>query len=178
MNLKKATFIKTKKKIKTKVFDFCIDEVKWVNNKVMNRYLIKHNGITSIVPVIDKKNILLVRQYRYGADQIIWEVPAGTIDQNETPLKCAKRELKEETGYVGTNWKSLGNYFATPAYNSCRIFTYTVDCEQKFETNLDDDEVIDVKIFSKNEIRKLMNGNKLRDMKTYVAIDRYFKLLT
>ena len=85
---------------KTKVFDFCIDEVKWVNNKVMNRYLIKHNGITSIVPVIDKKNILLVRQYRYGADQIIWEVPAGTIDQNETPLKCAKRELKEETGYI------------------------------------------------------------------------------
>lgn len=178
MNLKKATFIKNKKKIKTKVFDFCIDEVKWVNNKVMNRYLIKHNGITSIVPVIDKKNILLVRQYRYGADQIIWEVPAGTIDQNETPLKCAKRELKEETGYVGTNWKSLGNYFATPAYNSCRIFTYTVDCKQKFETNLDDDEVIDVKIFSKNEIIKLMNGNKLQDMKTYVAIDRYFKLLT
>ena len=144
----------------------------------MNRYLIKHNGITSIVPVIDKKNILLVRQYRYGADQIIWEVPAGTIDQNETPLKCAKRELKEETGYVGTNWKSLGNYFATPAYNSCRIFTYTVDFKQKFETNLDDDEVIDVKIFSKNEIRKLMNRNKLQDMKTYVAIDRYFKLLT
>ena len=43
---------------------------------------------------------------------------------------------------------------------------------------LDDDEVIDVKIFSKNEIRKLMNRNKLQDMKTYVAIDRYFKLLT
>ena len=99
-------------------------------------------------------------------------------DRNETPLKCAKRELKEETGYVGTKWKSLGNYFATPAYNSCRIFTYTVDCEQKLETNLDDDEVIDVRIFSKNEIRKLMDGNKLQDMKTYVAIDRYFKLLT
>ena len=178
MKLKKANFIKTKKKIKTKVFDFRIDEVKWVNNKVMNRYLIKHNGITSIVPVINKQNILLVRQYRYGADQIMWEVPAGTIDPNETPLKCAKRELKEETGYVGKNWKSLGNYFATPAYNTCRIFTYTVDCEQQFEINLDDDEVIDVKIFSKSEIKKLMSENKLQDMKTYVAIDRYFKLLT
>ena len=61
---------------------------------------------------------------------------------------------------------------------SIKSFFSNIENTVQKATNLDDDEVIDVKIFSKNEIRKLMNRNKLRDMKTYVAIDRYFKLLT
>ena len=176
--MKKAKFLKTIKSTKTKVFDFNIDKVKWVNGNIMERYLIKHNGVTSIVPIIDKKNILLIKQYRYGADKIMWEVPAGTIDIGELPLKCAKRELSEETGYLGKNWKSLGNYFATPAYNSCKIYTYATECYVKNETNLDEDEVIETKIFSFKEVKDLMNRNKLDDMKTYVALDRYFRLLT
>ena len=96
MKLKKAKFIKTKKSIKANVFDFRKDEVVWVNNKKLIRDYIKHNGVTSIVPIFEKKNIILLRQYRYGSDEIMYEVPAGTIDTGEKPISCAKRELREE----------------------------------------------------------------------------------
>ena len=96
MKLKKAKFLQTKRKIKGKVFNLNFDEVLWVNGKKITRQLIEHNGITSIVPIVDKSYIVLLRQYRYGADKIVLEVPAGTIDQGEKPLVCAKRELIEE----------------------------------------------------------------------------------
>ena len=100
MTLRKAKFIKTKKKIKANVFDLHFDEVKWVNGNKTIRDLIVHNGITCIVPIIDKKFIVLLKQYRYGSDQIMLEVPAGTIDPGERPLSCAKRELIEAVSYT------------------------------------------------------------------------------
>jgi ADP-ribose pyrophosphatase len=175
MKLKKAKFIKTKKSIKANVFDFRKDEVVWVNNKKLVRDYIKHNGVTSIVPIFEKKNIILLRQYRYGSDEIMYEVPAGTIDTGEKPLSCAKRELREETGYTGKNWKSLGSYYPSPAYNSCQIFCYQAECIEFNEQNLDEDEVLEVKIKSFNEVKKMLDENFFKDMKTYISLNEFFK---
>ena len=173
MTLRKAKFIKTKKKIKANVFDLHFDEVKWVNGNKTIRDLIVHNGITCIVPIIDKKFIVLLKQYRYGSDQIMLEVPAGTIDPGERPLSCAKRELIEETGYHGKNWKMIGKYFSTPAYNNCLVHCYLTHCYKKSETNFDEDEVIETKIYSVQEVRRLLKTNKINDMKTYISLDRF-----
>ena len=173
MTLRKAKFIKTKKKIKANVFDLHFDEVKWVNGNKTIRGLIVHNGITCIVPIIDKKFIVLLKQYRYGSDQIMLEVPSGTIDPGERPLSCAKRELIEETGYHGKNWKMIGKYFSTPAYNTCLVHCYLTHCYKKSETNFDEDEVIETKIYSVQEVRRLLKTNKINDMKTYISLDRF-----
>jgi ADP-ribose pyrophosphatase len=175
MKLKKAKFIKTKKSIKANVFEFRKDEVVWVNDKKLVRDYIKHNGVTSIVPILEKKNIILLRQYRYGSDEIMYEVPAGTIDPGEKPLSCAKRELREETGYVGKNWKSLGSYYPSPAYNSCQIFCYQAECIEFDEQNLDEDEILEVKIKSFKEVQKMLEKNFFKDMKTYVSLNEFFK---
>ena len=175
MKLKKAKFIKTKKSIKANVFEFRKDEVVWVNDKKLVRDYIKHNGVTSIVPILEKKNIILLRQYRYGSDEIMYEVPAGTIDPGEKPLSCAKRELREETGYVGKNWKSLGSYYPSPAYNSCQIFCYQAECIEFDEQNLDEDEILEVKIKSFKEVQKMLENNFFKDMKTYVSLNEFFK---
>ena len=81
--MKKAKFIKTKKSIDANVFKLQLDEVVWVNGRRVIRDVIRHNGITAIVPIIEKKYIILIKQYRYGADRIMLEVPAGTIDPGE-----------------------------------------------------------------------------------------------
>lgn len=175
MKLKKAKLIKTKKNIKANVFEFRKDEVIWINNKKLIRDYIKHNGVASIVPVVDKKNIILLKQYRYGSDQLMFEVPAGTIDPGEKPLSCAKRELIEETGYKGKNWKSLGCYYPSPAYNSCQIFCYQADCVEFSEQNLDDDEVLEVTIKSFREIKRMLDSKKFKDMKTYISLNEFFK---
>ena len=117
----------------------------------------------------------MLKQYRYGSDQIMLEVPAGTIDPGEKPLSCAKRELIEETGYHGKNWKIIGKYFSTPAYNTCLVHCYLTHCYKKSETNLDEDEVLETSIYSVNEVKKLLRANKINDMKTYISLDRFIK---
>ena len=177
MKLKKAKFVKTKKSIKANIFEFRKDEVIWVNNKKLVRDYIKHNGVTSIVPILEKKNIILLRQYRYGSDKIMYEVPAGTIDPREKPLSCAKRELKEETGYRGKNWKSLGSYYPSPAYNSCKIFCYKADCLEFIKQDLDEDEILEVRIKSFKEVKRMLDKNQFKDMKTYISLNEFFKKL-
>ncbi len=173
--MKKAKFIKTKKSIDTSVFKLQLDEVIWVNGRRATRDVIRHDGITAIVPIIEKKYIILIKQYRYGADKIMLEVPAGTIDSGEKPLQCAKRELTEETGYHGKQWRLIGKYFPTPAYNTCIIHSYLTHCYKKTETNYDEDEVLETKIFSVSEIKKMLRNNKFSDMKTYICLERYLR---
>ena len=175
MKLKKAKFIKTKKNIKANIFEFRKDEVFWVNNKKLIRDYIKHNGVTSIVPILEKKNIILLKQYRYGSDKIMYEVPAGTIDPGEKPLSCAKRELREETGYKGKNWKSLGSYYPSPAYNSCQIFCYQADCSEFSNQDLDEDEILEVTIKSFREVKRMLVSKLFKDMKTYISLNEFFK---
>jgi ADP-ribose pyrophosphatase len=105
----------------------------------------------------------------------MYEVPAGTIDPGEKPLSCAKRELREETGYIGKNWKSLGRYYPAPAYNSCQIFCYQAECIEFDEQNLDEDEILEVKIKSFKEVQKMLEKNFFKDMKTYVSLNEFFK---
>ena len=102
-------------------------------------------------------------------------MPAGTIDKGEQPLACAKRELIEETGYHGKNWKLLGKYFPTPAYNRCVVYCYVTKCFKQTETNLDPNEVLEIVIYSKQELKKMLADNKIIDMKTYLSLDQYFR---
>ena len=173
--MKKAKFIKTKKQISAKVFNLKFDEVIWVNGNKLVRDKIEHNGVTSIVPILDKKFVILLKQYRYGVDKVLLEVPAGTIDKGENPLKCAKRELIEETGYHGKNWKSLGSFFPSPAYNSCVIYCYSTKIYKKTATSFDPDEVLETKILSFKEVKKLMKNEKIQDMKSFISLQKFFK---
>ena len=92
-----------------KLYDFyVIDSVDWVN----------------ILPVTSDNQVVFVEQYRPGTNSITLELPGGMIDKGESPLKSAKRELKEETGYITTKWKKLGTVHPNPAIlnNDCHTF--------------------------------------------------------
>ena len=67
-----------------------------------------------MMAVDEKKRILLVRQYRLPAERYLWELPAGRLDPGETPLKAAKRELAEETGYKARKWTKLASLLGQP----------------------------------------------------------------
>ena len=175
MKLKKIRKIRTIKSIKTNILDFYVDEVKWPNNKKLKRALIRHRGVSVIVPILNKKEIIMEKQPRYGANQYLWEVPAGTIEKNESPLDCAKRELIEETGYSGKNWKNCGKYFTVPSYNTAVIHCYATECYNKESQKLDDDELIKLKSFTFKEIKRMLSNNIIKDAKTFIAITNFFK---
>lgn len=166
--------LKRKNIYKGYCFDLFEDEVVWVNGKKLDRVLIEHTGISVILPVLDSDRIILVNQYRYGAQEKLWEVPAGTIDVGEKPLACAQRELEEEIGYQARKWTTLTSCYSSPHYSSEMIHAFVAEDLVRTESNLDDDEVIEVGVFSRAEVKAMINSGEIIDGKTLVTLLSYF----
>lgn len=78
------------------------------------REIVEHPGAVAILAVNEKGEVLLVRQHRCGAGRDLWEIPAGTLEPGEDPLRCAQRELWEETGLRAKKWRKLGIFYTSP----------------------------------------------------------------
>src|SRR5258707_9175264 len=82
----------------------------------IKRSIVRHKGSAVMIAVDDKDRIMLIRQYRLPANQFLWELPAGKLDDGEKPLQAAKRELIEETGLRAKTWKKLASFYPSPGY--------------------------------------------------------------
>ena len=135
----------------------------------IHRSIVRHAGSAVMMAVDAKKRILLVRQFRLPANQYMWELPAGRLDPGESPLKAAKRELVEETGYRARNWKKLVSFYASPGYvgEKMTIFLATDLTEGKAEPM--DDERIECRWFSAAEIDSMLRSGKIIDGKTMIG---------
>src|SRR5215471_1174047 len=96
--------ISSEELIKTEIFKVSLDRALDPDGFEIKRAIVQHEGSAVVMPVDEKKRILLVRQYRLPARRYLWELPAGRIDPGETALQSAKRELIEETGYRAKKW--------------------------------------------------------------------------
>ena len=130
--------------------------------------------ISVIVPVIDNNKIIFVDQYRYGINENLLELPAGTNIDNEKPLDCAKRELEEETGYRAKIWKNAGSFFSSPGLNNELIYCFFASGLYKTNSNLDHDEILKIKFISINKLEKKIFDGKFKDAKTIIGLMRYF----
>ncbi|NOX45240.1 MAG: NUDIX hydrolase [Caldiserica bacterium] len=78
------------------------------------REVVEHPGAVAILVLDGKGRVLMVRQHRCGAGRALWEIPAGTLEPGESPLRCAQRELWEETGLRAKRWHKLGAFYTSP----------------------------------------------------------------
>lgn len=118
----------------------------------------------NIIPITKDKQVVLVRQYRHGIDDITLEVPGGLVDKNEEPIDAAERECFEETGFKSMNRAILlGENFPNPAFlnNICYSFVW-FDCELSGKQNLDGNEDIDVILVPLSEIPKMIIDKQIR----------------
>jgi len=121
----------------------------------------------------------MLRQYRLALDQWILEVPAGTRDDGEDWLTCAKRELREETGYKASDWHQLGEVWPTPGLSNEKMAIFLASDLEKAPLEPDLDEQIEVHPCSLAELETMANDGRLQDAKSVVAIYRvatYLKL--
>ncbi len=147
------------------------DTVKLPNGAKSTREVILHNGAVCVVPITDKNEIIMERQFRYPFNEVIWEIPAGKLDKGETdPLLAAKRELTEETGYTAKNFIYIGTYYPSPAILSEKIHMYIATGLTPGERKLDEDEFLDVVKVPFNEVIEMIKKNEIPDGKTQAAI--------
>ena len=109
-----------------------------------------------LVVAIDKDNkIVMEKTYRRGVDDFVYELPAGWIDEGESPKQAAERELKEETGY-SSEVEVVGEMYAQPGFSSMKAFVALarIDKSLKTEQNLREDEQIDYELIGLGKVKE------------------------
>jgi ADP-ribose pyrophosphatase len=153
----------------------------WVKNprnaKSMKAVILESADWVNIVAVTSDKKVVVVKQFRFGVAKTTIEIPAGIIDEGETPEQAAVRELKEETGYVATNWKYLGWFEANPAFlnNVCHSWL-ALDVVKKHSPQLDEGEEISITELSLEELLQEIEQGNMRNSLTVLALSRVFDL--
>ncbi len=161
--------ISSKEKFKCSLFTVTEDDAVAPDGFEIKRAIIHHPGSAVMMAMDDKKRILLVHQFRLPAKQYLWELPAGKLDEGETVLQAAKRELKEETGYRAKKWTKLAHYYASPGFLAETMTIYLATGLTEGEAEPMDDERIEKRWFKPKEIDDMIRKGELRDGKTFIG---------
>lgn len=168
--------MKGEKKIDSKVvfpgkmITVTYDTVELENGREAWREVVRHPGASAVLVILDDGSILLERQYRYALGKDILEIPAGKLDKGEDPFTCAQRELKEETGYEAKRWHYMGSIYTGPGFCDEVIHLYVAKDLVKGENHLDEDEFVELEIYSKEEVFEMIRKGELNDSKTLAAL--------
>ena len=170
MNLTEKT-LNSEYIFKGKIINVRKDEVELPDGKKASREVVEHRGGVCVLPMTQKGEVIMVRQFRYPYKEELLEIPAGKRDSyEEIPLECGKRELKEETGAQSDNFVFLGEFYPTPGYMNEVIYMFYADNLSYGDTNPDDDEFLDiVKIPFDKAVEMVLSG-EIKDGKTQSAI--------
>ena len=135
----------------------------------IHRSIVRHPGSAVMMPVDDNNRVLLVRQFRLPAERDLWELPAGRLDPGESPLKAAKRELREETGYTAKKWVKLVTFWPSPGYVDEKMTLFLALDLAAGEQKPMEDERIEMRWFPNSELRKMIAERKIQDAKTMIG---------
>jgi ADP-ribose diphosphatase len=122
-----------------KLFDVVVEQ--WGDHA---REIVDHPGSVAIVAVDAKDRVVLVRQFREAARATLLELPAGSLEQGESPLECAQRELREETGLRGGRWREGPTMWTTPGFVRERMHVFFADAVEEGEADTEADEQIEL----------------------------------
>jgi ADP-ribose pyrophosphatase len=135
--------------------------------------IVEHKNAAVILALTEEDSILLVKQYRPAIDEIVIELPAGILEEHETPLDTAQRELQEETGYFAHKMTPLTGFYASPGFCTEYISLFLAQKLERKPKTPDPDEAIDLLVVSKKEALELLYQQKIRDAKTIAGILYY-----
>jgi ADP-ribose pyrophosphatase len=155
------------------VFWITADQVREPSGVEVRRDIVRHAGSVVVMAVDDTRpepRVLLLRQYRHAAQQYLWELCAGRIDEGESELVAAKRELMEETGYSARHWKRILKFYASPGFVAETMSIYLARGLRAGIAQPEQDEVIDLKFFPLGKaVQCVMNG-VIKDAKTIAGV--------
>jgi 8-oxo-dGTP pyrophosphatase MutT (NUDIX family) len=142
------------------------------NGREYDLDFVRHPGAAAVVAVDGSGRVCLVRQYRHGVEDFLWEIPAGKLDPGESPQACAVRELAEETGVQARRWTSLGRFLPAPG-----IFTEVIHLYMARDLTVgapapDADEELEIQWLPIDEAAGMVLRGEWNDGKTGLALWR------
>ncbi len=153
-------------------------ELKKVNTRRANGHtfihdVIFHPGAAVIVPMLSPKEFVLIRQFRTAVNDVIWEFPAGTLEKGESPSRCAKREIIEETGFSAKRWTKLGTFYPAPGISTEQMHLFLAQDLVAKKMSLDQDEFIQKNVVSFKALEKMILNGTIIDAKTIIGFFYY-----
>jgi ADP-ribose pyrophosphatase len=144
-----------------------IDKCELPNGKVLDGFVLEYRDWVNIVALTKEQEVVLVRQYRHGAQKVILEIPGGVMDAgDEIPLHAARRELLEETGFTSDTFIQIGCVYPNPANQTNLIYSFlALNADKVGSQNLDETEEIEVVLKPLDEVVAMAkNGELLQSM--------------
>lgn len=158
-----------------RVFNITVDHVAYPDGRTVKMECVRHRGSVILLPMTGPDRILLVRQYRYVVNEWLWELPAGTLEPNESLEAAALRECHEEVGKIAGRATKLSSFFPSPGFCDEEMnFFLLTDLRDRLPgepaPHQDPDEILNVKEFSVQDVREMVRDGQIRDMKTAVGM--------
>jgi len=150
--------------LRGRVFDVVATQLTLPSGVRQDLWVVEHPGAVAISAVDENGELLLVRQYRHAARDLLLEIPAGRLEPGEAPLAAAQRELLEETGHRARAWRELYTFYPAPGVTSERIFLFEARELEAGPARPDADEELELVRMRPEEILRVA-----RDGKTLLA---------
>jgi len=155
-----------------RVISVSVDEVVLPNGTHTELEVVHHPGGAAVVAVDAARRVCLLRQYRYVAQDWLWELPAGKLEASEPPIATARRELAEEAGIEARNWLALGSYFSSPGVFSEVLHLYLASELETVAAAPESNEVFEVHWVALGEACERALNGEIRDGKTALGLLR------
>jgi ADP-ribose pyrophosphatase len=162
--------LESEKIFKGAVFDVERDRLREENGIEIVREVVRHPGGAGALPLFDDGRVALVKQYRHPARRELLEIPAGRIEDGETPEMCAAREMEQETGFRAGRIEKLAEFYTTPGFCEEKLHVYLATDLTPSSQALDHDELIEVVYLPLAEAARMVERGGIEDSKTIIAL--------
>jgi ADP-ribose pyrophosphatase len=147
-----------------------LDRVEEPGGVHATREVVRHRGSVAALPVHADGRVVLIRQYRYAVDQLVWELPAGRLDAHESPEEGARRELEEEVGLHADHLESISVFYTTPGFCDETMHLFRATDLRSVPPRPEADERIEAGVFAFDQARAMLERGEIREGKTIVAL--------
>ena len=170
MSEERARLLSHRRIYQGKVLALDLEEVEEPGGVRAQREVVRHRGSVAVLAVDDQGRVVLVRQYRHPVEQRVWELPAGRLDAGEEPEQAACRELEEEVGLKPQNLEKVGFFYTTPGFCDEAMHLFRTSDLTPVPPRPQEDERLEIRWFTSQEIRGMMDTGDIREGKTLVAL--------
>ena len=160
----------TRRVYEGKVLSLDVDEVLEPGDVRATREVVRHRGSVAALPVHEDGRVVLVRQYRYAVDALVWELPAGRLDPGESVEDAARREMEEEVGLRPRRLEALATFYTTPGFCDEVMEIWLAEDIQEGEARHDEDEHIELVRVPFSQAVEWMVTGEIRDAKTMAGL--------